>query len=32
MNGIYQLAFLLTADREQAEQCFVSGLEDAVRG
>ena len=32
MNGIYQLAFLLTADREQAEQCFVSGLEDAVEG
>jgi hypothetical protein len=32
MNSVYQLAFLLTADREQAEQCFVSGLEDAVEG
>jgi hypothetical protein len=32
MNGLYLLAFLLTADREKAEQCFVSGLEDAVQG
>ena len=32
MNSVYQLAFLLTADLEQAEQCFVSGLEDAVEG
>src|SRR5229473_2039025 len=32
MNGLYLLAFLLTADREKAEQCFVSGLEDAVDG
>ena len=32
MNGLYLLAFLLTADREKAEQCFVSGLEDAVNG
>lgn len=32
MNGLYLLAFLLTADRKKAEQCFVSGLEDAVKG
>lgn len=32
MNGLYLLSFLLTADREKAEQCFVSGLEDAVEG
>ena len=32
MNALYQLAFLLTADHEKAEQCFVSGLEDAVEG
>jgi hypothetical protein len=32
MNGLYLLSLLLTADREKAEQCFVSGLEDAVNG
>src|ERR1700724_3192522 len=32
MNDLYLLSFLLTADREKAEQCFVSGLEDAVEG
>ena len=32
MNGLYLLALLLTADREKAEQCFVSGVEDAVNG
>jgi hypothetical protein len=32
MNGLYLLSFLLTADRETAERCFVSGLEDAVEG
>ena len=32
MNGLYLLSFLLTADRQKAEQCFVSGLEDAVQG
>jgi hypothetical protein len=32
MNSLYLLSFLLTADREKAEQCFVSGLEDAVEG
>ncbi len=30
MNGLYLLSFLLTADRDKAEQCFVSGLEDSV--
>ena len=32
MNGLYLLSFLLTANHEKAEQCFVSGLEDAVNG
>jgi hypothetical protein len=32
MKRLYLLSFLLTADREKAEQCFVSGLEDAVNG
>ncbi len=32
MNGLYLLSFLLTADHEKAEQCFVSGLEDSVEG
>lgn len=32
MHGLYLLSFLLTADHEKAEQCFVSGLEDAVDG
>ena len=30
MKALYLLSFLLTADRGKAEQCFVSGLEDAV--
>ncbi len=32
MNSLYLLSYLLTADREKAEQAFVSGLEDAVEG
>jgi hypothetical protein len=32
MKGLYLLSFLLTADHEKAEMCFVSGLEDAVNG
>jgi hypothetical protein len=32
MNGLYLLSFLLTADHEKAEKCFVSGLEDAIEG
>ncbi|MGA6983096.1 MAG: hypothetical protein WBZ11_16195 [Candidatus Sulfotelmatobacter sp.] len=31
-DSLYRLSFLLTADREKAEQCFVSGLEDSVNG
>ena len=29
-DSLYRLAFLLTADHETAQQCFVSGLEDSV--
>ncbi len=32
MNSLYLLLFLLTADRDKAEQCFGAGLEDAVEG
>src|ERR1700721_2745548 len=32
MNSLFLLSFLLTADHEKAEQCFVSGLEEAVEG
>ena len=32
MNSLYVLSFLLTADHAKAEQCFVSGVEDAVEG
>ncbi len=32
IDSLYLLAFLLTADHRRAEQCFVSGLEDAVGG
>jgi DNA-directed RNA polymerase specialized sigma24 family protein len=32
MDELHQLSFLLTGDREKAEQCFVSGLEDTVKG
>lgn len=31
-DSLYWLSFLLTADREKAERCFVSGLEDSVKG
>ena len=31
-DNLYQLSFLLTADHEKAQQCVVSGLEDAVKG
>src|ERR1700731_1635195 len=31
-NSLYLLCFLLTADREAAEKCFVSGLEDSAQG
>jgi len=32
MAGLYQLSFVLTANHEKAEQCFVAGLEDCVKG
>jgi hypothetical protein len=32
MDSLYVLSSLLTADHEKAEQCFVSGVEDAVEG
>ncbi|MFL6438389.1 MAG: hypothetical protein ACJ71Q_12470 [Terriglobales bacterium] len=31
LDGLYQLAYLLTADHQKAEQAFVSGVEDAVK-
>jgi DNA-directed RNA polymerase specialized sigma24 family protein len=31
-DSLHRLSFLLTADREKAEECFVSGLEEAVNG
>jgi DNA-directed RNA polymerase specialized sigma24 family protein len=31
-NSLYLLCFLLTADHEAAEKCFVSGLEDSAKG
>src|ERR1700737_4185059 len=30
-DGLYRLSFLLTADHEKSQQCFVSGLEDSVK-
>jgi len=30
LEDLHQLAFLLTADQEKAEQCFVAGLEDCL--
>lgn len=32
MAGLHLLAFLLTADQDKAEQCFVAGLEDSIKG
>jgi hypothetical protein len=31
-RSLYRLSFLLTADEDKAQQCFVSGLEDCVKG
>jgi len=31
-DSLYQLSFLLTADCDTAQQCFVSGLEDSLKG
>jgi DNA-directed RNA polymerase specialized sigma24 family protein len=30
LNGLYQLAFLLTADHQKGERCFVAGIEDCA--
>ncbi len=32
MAGLHLLAYLLTADMTRAEQCFVAGLDDSIRG
>jgi hypothetical protein len=32
MESMHLLSFLLTADEAKAEECFVSGLEDCVKG
>lgn len=32
MAGLHLLAYLLTADMAKAEQCFVAGLDDSIRG
>jgi DNA-directed RNA polymerase specialized sigma24 family protein len=32
MTRLYLLSFLLTANQQKAEQCFVDGLEDCVKG
>jgi DNA-directed RNA polymerase specialized sigma24 family protein len=32
MAGLHLLAFLLTADADKAEQCFVAGLESSIDG
>jgi DNA-directed RNA polymerase specialized sigma24 family protein len=32
MHSLFMLGFLLTADRETAERCFVRGLKDSVEG
>ena len=32
IDELQQLSFLLTGDHEKAEQCFVSGLENFVKG
>jgi DNA-directed RNA polymerase specialized sigma24 family protein len=31
-DNLYRLSFLLTTDHDKAQQCFVSGLEDSVKG
>ena len=31
-DSLYQLSYLLTADRDKAQTCFVSGLEDSLKG
>jgi DNA-directed RNA polymerase specialized sigma24 family protein len=31
MQGLYQLAFLLTGDHQKGERCFVAGMEDCAK-
>jgi hypothetical protein len=31
-DSLHRLSFLLTADRQKAEPCFVSGLKESVNG
>jgi len=31
VRGLYQLAFLLTADHQKGEKCFVAGMEDCAK-
>ncbi len=32
MSSLYLLSLLLTGDKEKAEQCFISGLEETTQG
>src|ERR1700704_5540359 len=32
VEGLYLLSYMLMADHEKAERCFVGGLEDSVNG
>ena len=32
MSGLYLLSFLLTGDRDKAEECFVAGVEESTKG
>jgi hypothetical protein len=32
MAGLHLLVYLLTADQDKSEQCFVAGLEDSLHG
>ena len=31
LNGLYQLAFLLTGDHQKGERCVVAGIDDCAR-
>jgi len=32
MSGLYLLSFLLTGDRDKAQECFVAGIEESTKG
>ena len=32
MSGLYLLSFLLTGDRNKAEECFVGGIGESTKG